>query len=96
MRPPTSGETAPWDSRPGDVLGRRVVRSSVMRGTQHLVAASDFLWLRPLVQPALDRGRQAAFGLRTAGMDLAELAAAGRALLQGRTFTRPRLRDLLA
>ena len=60
-----------------------------MRGTQHLVAAPDFLWLRPLVQPALDRGRQAAFGRSTAGMDLAELAAAGRVLLEGRTLTRP-------
>jgi hypothetical protein len=75
---------------------RQVVRASVLRGTQHLVAAEDFLWLRPLVQPALDRGRQAAFGRRTAGVDLAELAAVARALLAGRTLTRPQLRRLLA
>lgn len=75
---------------------RRVVRSSLLRGTQHLATADDYLWLRPLLQPALDRGRQAAFGRRTAGLDLAELAAAGRALLQGRNLTRPQLRALLA
>jgi Winged helix DNA-binding domain len=34
---------------------RRVVRSSVLRGTQHLVTADDYLWLRPLVQPLLER-----------------------------------------
>jgi hypothetical protein len=75
---------------------RHVVRSSVLRGTQHLVTAHDFRWIRPLMQPALDRGRQAAFGRHTAGMDLAELAAVGRALLDGRTLTRPQLRDQLA
>ncbi len=78
------------------IYQRRVVRSSVLRGTQHLVTADDFRWIRPLMQPALDRGRQAAFGRDTAGLDLTELAAAGRALLDGRTLTRPQLRDRLA
>ncbi|MBC6457411.1 winged helix DNA-binding domain-containing protein [Actinomadura sp. HBU206391] len=78
------------------LFDRQVVRSSVLRGTQHLVAAQDFPWLRPLMQPALDRGRQAAFGRSTAGLDLAELTAVGRALLAGRTLTRPRLGELLA
>ena len=71
---------------------RTVVRSSVLRGTQHLVSAADFRWLRPLVQPALDRGRQAAFGRRTAGLDLAELADVSRSLLAGRTLTRTEVR----
>jgi hypothetical protein len=75
---------------------RSVVRASLLRGTQHLAAAEDYRWLRPLMQPALDRGRQAAFGRRTAGLDLSELAAEGRRLLDGRTLTRPQLRDLLA
>jgi hypothetical protein len=52
--------------------------------------------LRPTVQPVLDRVRQAGFGRRTAGLDLAELAAAGRALLAGRTLTRPQVGRLLA
>jgi hypothetical protein len=75
---------------------RSVVRGSLLRGTQHLAAAEDYRWLRPLVQPALDRARQAAFGRRTAGIDLSELAAEGRRLLDGRTLTRPQLRELLA
>lgn len=75
---------------------RSVVRSSVLRGTQHLVRADDFWWLRALVDPALARGRQAAFGRQTAGVDLDELATHARALLAGRTLTRPRLGQELA
>jgi hypothetical protein len=75
---------------------RSVVRSSVLRGTQHLVAAADYVWLRPLLAPTLARARQAAFGRVTAEVDLAELAAAGEELLAGRTLTRTQLRDLLA
>lgn len=48
------------------------------------------------MQPVLDRGRQGAFGRDTAGLDPAELAAAARALLRGRTLTRPQLGRLLA
>ncbi|MFI0418482.1 winged helix DNA-binding domain-containing protein [Spongiactinospora sp. 9N601] len=75
---------------------RAVVRSSMLRGTQHIAAADDFLWLRPMVRPALDRGRQAAYGRQTAGIDLDELAALTRSLLTGRTLTRARLGALLA
>jgi hypothetical protein len=75
---------------------RRVVRSSLLRGTQHLVTATDYPWLRPLVQPVLERARRGTFGRRTAGMDLAELASAARGLLAGRTLTRSQLRDRLA
>jgi hypothetical protein len=75
---------------------RSVVRSSSLRGTQHLVPAQDYLWLRPLVAPTLARARQAAFGKVTAGVDLVELAAAGEELLAGRTLTRTQLRDELA
>lgn len=75
---------------------RLVVRSSTLRGTQHLVAAEDFDWLRPLVAPTLARGRQAAFGRVTSTVDLDELAEAGRSLLAGRTLNRAQLRDELA
>jgi hypothetical protein len=75
---------------------RRVVRSSVLRATQHLVTAADYLWLRPLVQPVLERVQRGTLGRRNAGVDPAELASATRDLLAGRTLTRPQLRDLLA
>ncbi|MFB9890853.1 winged helix DNA-binding domain-containing protein [Planobispora takensis] len=78
------------------LYGRQAVRSSVLRGTLHLVSAADYRWLRPLVQPVLTRGRQAAFGRVTAGVDLSELAAAARDLLAGRTLTRPQLGRMLA
>src|SRR5262245_21926140 len=75
---------------------RRVVRSTVLRGTQHLVRADDYLWLRPLVQPVLERVWRGTLGRRTDGVDPAELATATRGLLAGRTLTRSQLRDLLA
>jgi hypothetical protein len=75
---------------------RQVVRSSVLRGTQHLVTGDDYLWLRPLVQPVLERAQRGALARRNPGVDPAELASATRGLLAGRTLTRSQLRDLLA
>src|SRR4029453_3617217 len=84
------------DQLAGLLKDRLVVRSTLLRGTQHLVRADDYLWLRPLVQPALERVWRATLGRRTDGVDPAELASAARGLLAGRSLTRPQLRDLLA
>ncbi|MFC6404528.1 winged helix DNA-binding domain-containing protein [Planobispora longispora] len=84
------------DDLTGLLYGRQAVRASVLRGTLHLVTAADYRWLRPLMQPVLNRGRQAAFGRVTAGVDLAELADTARGLLAGRTLTRPQLGRMLA
>jgi len=73
-----------------------VVRSSLLRGTQHIVTAADYAWLRPVLARTLSRVRQAGFGRVTAGVDLAELAAEGERLLAGRTLTRTQLREELA
>jgi hypothetical protein len=79
--------------RPGDladlITSRRVVRIALMRGTIHLVSARDCLALRPALQPVLDRALRTTFGPRLAGVDQAELAAAGRALVEEkpRTFS---------
>jgi hypothetical protein len=75
---------------------RTVVRSSMLRGTQHLVRGDDYGWLRPLIAPTLARGRQASFGRQTVGLDLEELVAHATALLSGRTLTRPQLGAALA
>lgn len=74
---------------------RRVVRSTMMRSTQHLVTARDYLWLRPVLQPMLDRICRGSFGRVTAGIDQAELLAAGRALLDEQPRTITELQTLL-
>lgn len=75
---------------------RTVVRSCLMRCTQHFVAATDYPMLRPLVEPVLARAQRNAFGQRTVGVDLAELASVASDLLAGHTLTRPELGRRLA
>jgi len=68
---------------------RRVVRSTMLRATQHLVTARDYLRLRPVLQPMIDRACRYTHGKGTAGIDRESLLAAGRTLLaeQPRTIT---------
>ncbi|MDP9869832.1 MULTISPECIES: winged helix DNA-binding domain-containing protein [Streptosporangium] len=61
---------------------RKVVRLALMRSTIHLVAADDCLALRPLLRPMLVRALLGSRGKGLAGLDLDELAAAGRALVE--------------
>ncbi|MFL6054787.1 MAG: winged helix DNA-binding domain-containing protein [Actinoallomurus sp.] len=68
------------------INGRDLVRITLIRGTIHLVSAADCRELRPLVQPVLDRFLTG-FGRRLAGLDLEELAAEGRALVEERPRT---------
>ncbi|MFP2957997.1 winged helix DNA-binding domain-containing protein [Myxococcus sp. 1LA] len=75
---------------------RQVVRTGMMRGTLHLVTARDCLALRPVLQPALDRGmRHSVFGKQLAGVDARELVAEGRALLEARPSPRGELAQRL-
>lgn len=69
------------------LTGRQAVRIALMRSTIHLVTDADSLGLRPLVQPVIERSTNGAFGRRLAGLDRAELAAAGRALLEAQPLT---------
>jgi hypothetical protein len=73
----------------GLLVNRQVVRIALMRGTIHLVSARDCLLLRPLVQPVFDRALATLFGKDRAGIDVAALAGAGRALVEAepRTFS---------
>jgi hypothetical protein len=86
--------------RPGDLadllLGRQVVRIGLMRGTIHLVSADDCLTLRPALQDVLERGLRGNFGRQLTGVDRAELAAAGRALVEDRPMTFSELGDALS
>jgi hypothetical protein len=69
------------------LTGRQAVRLTLMRGTVHLVTVRDALLLRPLVQPAIERAHNGAFGRRMGGADLGELAAAVRELLAAGPLT---------
>jgi hypothetical protein len=77
------------------LYGKQVVRGSLLRGTQHLALADDYVWIRPLAQVILSRTRQAAFGRLMRDVDLEEFVKLAREHLAGRTLTRPQLRDLL-
>ncbi|MEU7002754.1 winged helix DNA-binding domain-containing protein [Nonomuraea sp. NPDC046570] len=74
---------------------RTVVRGSLYRGTQHMVTADDYLWLRPLLHPMLVRLQKNAFKT-TDGIALDELVGTARTLLGQGELTRPELGRTLA
>lgn len=75
---------------------RQVVRTTVIRTTQHLVATDDLHWLRPTVQPVLDRNAHTPFYREQVdGLDRAELEALVRELLGDGTMPRKELAALL-
>jgi hypothetical protein len=61
---------------------RRVVRTLLMRRTLHLVSAADCLALRPVHQQVLVSRMWSTLRPRLPGVDLAELAEAGRPLFE--------------
>jgi hypothetical protein len=89
------------DFEPGElsrlILDRRAVRVALMRNTVHLVSDRDCLALRPLTQPVIARDLYAGRARREAleGIDVAELVAVGRRLLEERPLTAKELGALL-
>ncbi|GAA2408261.1 winged helix DNA-binding domain-containing protein [Nonomuraea africana] len=76
---------------------RSLVRSTMMRATQHVLSTPDFRLIRPVLAPLLRRVQRNAFGRRTADVDLDELIAeAWELLADGRVLTRPELGRRLA
>src|SRR5215213_9800368 len=74
------------------IAERRAVRTTVMRTTIHLVSADDCLKLRPLMQPLMVQTlSHTAWGLNIAGIQTAELTAAGQRLLDDQPLTRAEL-----
>ncbi|ANN19830.1 hypothetical protein SD37_32250 [Amycolatopsis orientalis] len=78
------------------LAAREVVRSTLMRGTVHLVTADDCLALWPTVKPVVERGFLGHYSREIAGLDLAAITEAGRALLAARPRTRAEIRSALA
>lgn len=76
---------------------RRVVRMSTMRATLHLMAATDALAWRPLLEPVHQRGLQGSSHARALeGIDRAAVVQAGRALLREGPLTSSELGQALA
>ncbi len=75
---------------------KEVVRGTLMRRTVHLVTADDFLALRPVMQDMVERGYTGShFAPQIRGVDLDELLAAGRALVEEQPRTIADLRKEL-
>lgn len=74
---------------------RQAVRIVLMRSTIHLVTARDCLAFRPVLQPFLERILTGSYGKRLAGLDIGELAAAGRAIVEEQPMTFAELGKLL-
>jgi hypothetical protein len=74
---------------------RVIVRSTLMRYTLHLIGAADYRWLRPTLQPVLDRAQRSAFRSRLNGLDPGDIAAYGADLMAGRELTMSELRARL-
>ncbi|QXV63100.1 hypothetical protein CVV72_20155 [Amycolatopsis sp. TNS106] len=78
------------------LAAREVVRSTLMRGTVHLVTAADGLALWPTVKSVVERGFLGHYSREIAGLDLVAVAEAGKALLSERPRTRAEIRTALA
>jgi hypothetical protein len=77
------------------ITRRRAVRIALMRSTIHLVTSPDCLFLRPLVQPVLERGLTGRVGRELEGVDRRELAAFGRKLIEDHPRTASEVTSVL-
>ncbi|GGM89405.1 winged helix DNA-binding domain-containing protein [Dactylosporangium sucinum] len=75
---------------------RRLVRGGLLRSTQHITTGADYLWLRALLRERIGATGLSIFRRELEGLDLAEVARAGREILDGQPMTRPKLAKQLA
>lgn len=78
------------------ITDRRSVRTTLMRGTIHLVTARDCRAMWPVMRPFLERRfRGNPWGRNLAGFDLDQVLEAGRQLVEARPMTNSQLASLL-
>lgn len=79
------------------VEARALVRGPLLRGTQHLVTADDYRWLRPTIDPVLARlSRAAYYAQQTDGIEPDQLVALAREVLGDGLVRRRDLAAVLA
>ncbi len=74
---------------------RDVVRSTLMRGTLHLMGATDYVALRSSLQPGLTAGMNAVLRDRVKDMDIPGLVAEARKIFRANSGTFTELRTAL-
>jgi hypothetical protein len=74
---------------------REVVRATLMRHTIHFVAAGDYPWLRPTIQPALDANFSAQTRKRLADVDIEPFLKAARREFGKRPLTFAEVKELI-
>ncbi|HEX6207584.1 MAG TPA: winged helix DNA-binding domain-containing protein [Actinomycetota bacterium] len=79
------------------LVRRRAVRLTLMRGTIHLVTARDALAMWPVMRPQLERSFHGhLWGRSLTDLDLEELLAAGRELVEEQPRTAAQIREAIA
>lgn len=78
------------------VVEKRVVRMALQRNTIHLVTAPDAVMLRRVLKPVIDSGLRHNHGAQLKGVNLEDLAARGRELVEQEPLTFAELGELLA
>ena len=75
--------------------GGKTLRAPLLRSTLHWVNLSDFAWMRPTIQPALERAWQGFFGARKSGIEVEPLCVAAREILTPGPMSLSKLSDEL-
>jgi len=70
-----------------------VVRAALLRSTLHWVTAADYRWIRPVIQPALEKAWQGFFGARKSGIEVGPLCEVARGLLSAGPISLSQLSD---
>lgn len=73
----------------------KVLRAPLLRSTLHWVTATDYRWIRPVIQPALEKAWQGFFGVRKSGIEVEPLCEVARGILRDGPISLSALSDEL-